>query len=150
MGLYDCKWFTRLWIVREVSHAKLGRHTAYSGAEHIDAYKLTVAARLLVCGNYATFSVVESRGVWCARILYETCNYPPGGGSFGLHLSYAGVFHCLNPRDKVFGLLGLLDSDDRRLLDVEGLIEPDYTKSVMAVYRDISRALIMLCGIAVF
>lgn len=46
--------------------------------------------------------------------------------------------HCSDPRDMVFGLLGLTDTD-------EGIIKPDYRKSVSEVYTDFASSYIRTC-----
>jgi hypothetical protein len=59
-----------------------------------------------------------------------------------LVLSMSRALDCYEPRDRVFGLLGLLQMSTRSLP-----LEPDYKKSISEIYRDATVQCINECGL---
>ncbi|KAH8742386.1 heterokaryon incompatibility protein-domain-containing protein [Hyaloscypha finlandica] len=115
-------YWTRLWIVQEIGLARNLR--IHWGSDHIEWDDFANCYPVLPndLQRSITFQLVRQRmardGLNCfLKDLLETCK-----GSL-----------CLDPRDKVYGLLGL--ADDCR----EGNLTADYSKSLFDVYEDVIR-----------
>lgn len=117
-ALYQCSWFTRLWVVQELVLAKTGRCTVYWGTERIDVRRITLAARLLIYGDATSYGGKLPRGALSAHVLHDLNNAELWGHcTLGDLLLLLGRFDCSEPRDKVYGLLGLLRQSQRKMLE---------------------------------
>ena len=115
-------YWTRLWIVQEIGLARSLR--ICWGRDHIEWDDFASLCPVLPndLQKSVAFQLVLQRqardGLSCfLKDLLDTCK-----GSL-----------CLDPRDKVYGLLGL--ADDCR----EGSLTADYSKSLFDVYEDVVR-----------
>lgn len=129
--LYSFPWFTRLWIVQEVALAHDG--ICYIDEQEIDAKIVTLAARWMVHRNYPKYtggSQVE--GVENASSMYRPSLRPLSNQLRRMHRQ-----RCYDPRDRVYGLLGLLNPS------TAAAINPDYSSPLVDVYACAIRAAIV-------
>ncbi|KAH6642531.1 heterokaryon incompatibility protein-domain-containing protein, partial [Boeremia exigua] len=119
-------YFTRLWVVQEVLLARAVRIICRGMSGHVeipwnDVHAVaTGSARWLQQHGHtkAVLALIANQGM----NRYE-----------GLRLTIARFagYECENPRDKVYGLLGIVKPKER--------LEVDYTKSVQDVFLDAAR-----------
>ncbi|KAK1826631.1 HET-domain-containing protein [Podospora conica] len=126
-ALYSFPWFTRLWVVQEAALARqavcnIGNHT-------IDMEVVALTARWMVHRRYPRhFGGSEIEGIENASNMYR-----PTGGWFGNQLRNMHRQGCKDPRDRVYGVLGLLRPE------TAAAITPDYTATVLEVYAQALR-----------
>jgi Heterokaryon incompatibility protein (HET) len=125
--LYKHPYFTRLWVIQEINASK--HRMAHCGHEIIPWVAIELVAGYIILET--TFS--KSQGFtntfcWWAStapsVLRQAKNW--------LHMLYlASNFAATDPRDVIYGLRGMMRS-------AEGgwLLDPDYSKSTLQVYRD--------------
>ncbi|KAI1204607.1 heterokaryon incompatibility protein-domain-containing protein [Annulohypoxylon truncatum] len=155
-------WFNRIWVLQEITLAKTG--TVVYGDMRIGWDRLVQAAdalRRLQLGRYTHLwrlsGAARLDSVLRCRVRIR------GSDARGEHPSRAHVelnellwqtrFHeWTEPRDRLFGILGLVKGDDVRR---EKLLEVDYMKPIAEVFRDLSIFLIrsgmlsqVLCSVA--
>lgn len=128
---------TRTWIVQEISLAKdpiylYGQYT-------FPWFGLGVAAEWMIHRSYerAEYCGAFIRGIMNASII---CAVKRGSREMDKTLMSAVHFDCSEPRDKIFGLLGLVPEPEQRLLQ-----RPDYTRPVEHVFTGATRAAIHAC-----
>lgn len=127
-ALYSLPWFTRLWVVQEVALAR--KAICHTGQHKVDAEVITLAARWMVHRCYAKhFEGSQVEGIENASSMYRPTSRPLSNQLRRMHRQ-----RCKDPRDRVYGLLGLLNPD------VATAIVPDYTLSVVDVYANAIRA----------
>lgn len=146
--LMDRDWWGRLWIVQEVVLAQsdpiimcgancLSWHVFMKGCE---------AARL---GDLTRKSAYEKKGRVERMIQREFLHqmrqqYPCRFGSrackaslsLAQTLAYTKDFHVTDPRDKIYGCLGMLSLREREL------IKPDYQKATELVFLEVTKYLL--------
>ena len=140
-SFYSADWFQRLWVVQEVALAK--QALCICGDRLIPWRAVGLAACWMVHRQYwrKEYCGHGVAGVYNAfRIM--ACDY------FQLYshklwslLELGRSFNTSDPRDKVFGLLGL--HSQKRNVRKDGAGFPDYSLSTLAVYRAATRAAIM-------
>ncbi|KAF6817868.1 heterokaryon incompatibility protein [Colletotrichum musicola] len=142
-------WFTRVWCVQEIVLARSSR--VHVGSRSFDWEKLGVTAAWFSEQNLASdYDVTrELQGVsWeNAYGMFDTSEISEL--SFLEILTTFRDFDATNPRDKVYGLLGLASEEA-----LEGFPAVDYRKSVAEVYADVvktsvdsTRTLISMCHV---
>lgn len=160
-SFYDQPWFQRLWVVQEVLPAR--EASVICGTHSIDWHLVKAAAAWytykagLIHSKYdATRQVdgiahcramnipwtVRMGSEFMAELMGQTVR-PIYQWSFADLLTTFRNRLAGDPRDKVFALLGistLHDSDSDK--GKSSLLQPDYDKPVMEVYRDATRGLI--------
>ncbi|KAK8017488.1 heterokaryon incompatibility protein [Apiospora rasikravindrae] len=123
-AVYSLPWFTRLWVVQEIGLAR--KATCYIGKSTIDAETLTLSARWMVHRRYTRhFGGQEIEGIENASSMYRPVGRPLSNQLRRMHRQ-----NCKDPRDRVYGLLGLLRPS------IATAIIPDYNKSLVQVYAD--------------
>ncbi|KAK2780550.1 ankyrin and het domain protein [Colletotrichum kahawae] len=131
---FDLPWFKRLWVKQEIILAKgaaifvIGKqeftwddfcggasYLMNIGIPHSEAFgeRKRQDFRELLMKAWMTFSYGESRHIYTTLRLVNECE-------------------CLDPRDKIYGILGL----HREALQI---VEPNYNKDHRDVYTDFSR-----------
>lgn len=118
--ILDASYWTRLWVQQEVL---LARHVILaSGKTFVPATLLHRAVELV-----NEFRMVEPVLVIAA--------WSSGPYSYSLleAVDHFSEKICLNPRDKVYGLLGMLDEDIRKRIIV------DYNRPVIDVFREVTQ-----------
>ncbi len=131
--IYRRNWFTRVWVVQELAVAKPA--TVLCGGRRVPWAYFTPAA--------ACLQTASSIHYWDARFRFDfdrfgymdTCHaqFETGSPTHLLDLLSATRSHfSMDPRDKVFAVLGLA-SDAETLLP-----NPDYSKSTVEVYSTLA------------
>ena len=132
--LYSNTWFTRIWIVQEVAFAPV---IMCIGNHEVSWPCVAAAARWLLSKSY-TYVQEDSeryRQAWYIYFLRLIIPRAPLALQELLNLVNS---NSTDPRDKVFGLLGLLDEERR----ASSSLQPNYTKDVLEVYVDTMRYII--------
>nr|POE61748.1 heterokaryon incompatibility protein 6, or allele [Quercus suber] len=124
-------WFQRLWVLQEA--------------------KLASNQSIIQCGEYEMPLRRFGNAIWCAAVKAEgqtsglqaqlfdagDATVPQLDGPFMTTLLRLNQKACLDPRDRVYGALGLAPQS------LASRIIPDYTRPVADVYKDFCLA---LCG----
>ena len=125
---YSHSYFTRVWAIQEVNANK--ERLLHYGHEKIEWDRVDLVAGYIIMETAFSksfdFTSVYCR--WAAAMTTELIRQPKNW-LFMLYL--ASNFSSMDPRDKIYGLLGLMN-----LSDGAGLQDPDYNKSTVEVYRD--------------
>ncbi|KAL4730836.1 hypothetical protein ACLX1H_002878 [Fusarium chlamydosporum] len=145
LWLFKRRWFSRVWVIQE---SVLARHAVVQfGSYQISWHWVGIAAALIVNNPTLTPDGLEREtiptGVSNAYLMYrlsESQIY-----SQRLMLSLAQLlqvtrqFQCKEPRDKVYGLLGLHVTDS-----IMEKITPDYSSetSTEKIYEDVARLML--------
>jgi len=124
-------WFHRLWIWQEIRLAKLNA-MVMCGADTMHWEKL----RTLLCCIYKKGNLIPSETLGSQDPLtlldngsyLAICSRPP----LLLLLKMMRHSRCIDPRDRVYGILGLSSKMEMRID-----LRPDYEKSVMDIYMDL-------------
>ena len=138
-------WFKRLWIRQEIHlGAKNVRHNA-----------------ILMCGSKSILWTLFSKGVLCCIVLRQALESPDVKGldteceelvyslckdkylSFKELLVDARQSQCSDPRDKVYGILGMLQESDPKL---QQWMKPDYSIGTSQVYSKVFKYVMMKEG----
>ncbi|KAI1172249.1 heterokaryon incompatibility protein-domain-containing protein [Nemania sp. FL0916] len=126
-ALYSLPWFTRLWVVQEIALAR--KAVCQIGVHSVPADTITLAARWMVHRRYPKhFDYDEVEGIENASSMYK-----PTLRSLSNQLRRMHRQRCADPRDRVYGLLGLLRPK------VASAITPDYTLPLVNVYSSALR-----------
>lgn len=149
--VYESAWFTRMWIVQE---ALLASHlTLYFGVNMLDwvdfervmilLHTVNAAIRLPIPSRDSFFkhawSLIEVRDHWHR----SSQGNPNQALEVAFYMSQLRRRSCKDGRDRVFALKGLLR--DRSNL----IIQPDYSKTVVQVYTELTRSQLGLGNIGV-
>jgi len=119
------RWFRRIWVLQEVLVAN--RAIFLLGPLSIERGRLLAVRRFSSQWTTSSHPIVPLFLLWMMNFRALTM----------IEVLYlASWCDATDPRDKVYGLLGLLPEKFSRH------IEPDYTKSVMEVYKDATVACI--------
>ncbi|KAJ8109811.1 hypothetical protein OPT61_g7183 [Boeremia exigua] len=121
-------YFTRLWVVQEVLLARAVRIMCYGTSGHVeipwdDVHAVATGSSLWLQQHGHTKAVL-------ALIANQGMNRYEG---LRVTIARFSGYECENPRDKVYGLLGIVKPKER--------LEVDYTKSVQDVFLDAARTL---------
>lgn len=138
---YSAELFSRLWIVQEISLAR--RPTCFFGDTAIPWIDVGLAAEWMIHRNY-------ERPEYCGKYLQGITNC-----SIISHLrarlsrvdgmlTSSMHFKTSEPRDKIFGLLGLIQQEES--MDEDTLIAVDYMLPVKDVYTMATKAVITATG----
>jgi hypothetical protein len=138
LPLFGLPWFSRLWVFQE---AVLSIHCTIVFGSHT-TFELNDLERgaYLIC-RHAGHDGSVSRGVdLTMRVLLQQGNLRSGSRLLKL-VSESVDQECSDPRDYIFGLLGLTLWAKHRLRWPH-LIQPNYVKSVSDCMRDATRVMI--------
>jgi hypothetical protein len=136
MALFSLRYWRRLWIVQEVVLARQFR--VQCGSCFIDGRRLIDLLVYLKLTSRAADAlpsyVLRVADTAAAKVLYYKCDMEQlssRSGGLGLVDTLVGFAHtrCGDPRDKIYGLLGIAG-------DVEGL-KPDYGQTPLGLYNDL-------------
>ncbi|OBR05707.1 heterokaryon incompatibility protein [Colletotrichum higginsianum IMI 349063] len=135
------QWFTRVWCVQEIVLARSSK--AYIGSHSLDWIKLGVTAAWLSEQSLATDYNVpdELEGLsWdTAYSMFDTDGLSESS-LLDILVTFRD-FDATDPRDKVYGLLGLVGEEN-----LKGFRGVDYGKSVVDVYADVVRISVEASG----
>ncbi|KAI1205634.1 uncharacterized protein F4807DRAFT_464515 [Annulohypoxylon truncatum] len=137
-SFFSSPWHTRLWPIQEVCLAK--EAICHRGQHTILWSKIALAARWMYHRKYWTIGNQRCRGLDCAAEVYHS-----SGGPNGLyeHLQLCPYFDATDPRDKIFGLLGLRPPSSPGAEGQSFAIVPNYQRmSLKDVYAAAARVAI--------
>ena len=124
---YSHPYFTRVWVVQEISANK--ERILHCGNEKIEWERVDLVAAYIIMepAFSKSFGFTDTYCWWVSTVTELTRN--PRNWLSMLYL--ASTYSCLDARDVIYGLRGLMEfSNGGELLD------PDYSKPVLEVYRD--------------
>ena len=140
-ALLNQLWFTRAWIVQEVSVAKSA--LLIYGRQERDGEIFSNGIEAGLCkGGFQTvyLDILRTEDIQYLRALSSVRNTIvqsfPVGELFNLLIQFRRR-HATNPRDKGFSLLGMIDGSFEELR-----LQPDYHLSIMEVYSKTAAAII--------
>jgi hypothetical protein len=157
---FNCSWFTRVWIVQEVisapGHSVSNMTLAYGDTEFDWETVSIVVGGLYATRNmehvarytdYPDLNASPTRLIQIvdnARSTRRTTFFPNeepitiGGYNsvFWEFLITAQRLSSTDPRDKIYGMLGVIEPDVRSTLRIK--LQPDYTKSAVDLYTDVT------------
>jgi hypothetical protein len=128
---YSHRYFTRIWVIQEISaneQREINIGTFKTTWDHLDL----VASYLDIEPSLAATSYFSKAHCWWVSTIAEMSSLPDKWLSI---LYLASNFECLDARDVIYGLRGLMNLDNG-----EELLNPDYGKSLTSVYRDAVKA----------
>lgn len=131
---YSHPYFTRVWVIQEISANK--ERLVRCGRERIEWEWVDLVAGYIIMepAFSKNFGFTDTYCWWVSTIT-ELARSPKNWLS---KLYLASNYSCLDARDVIYGLRGLMEvSDGGELLD------PDYSKSALEVYRDSVEAAIL-------
>ena len=140
LALFEREYWNRLWVVQEVMHGKDIR--VYCGRSSVSWDTYTTASEILqhygadlvrITGDLSTISSRYHSWVEALAKTGPRALRPATGAFPGLFdaLRYHRWKSCADPRDKVYGLLGIIPQYEREEIVV------DYNKSVVVVYINV-------------
>lgn len=131
---YSHPYFTRVWIVQEISANK--ERLLLCGREQIEWERVDLVAGYIIMESAfsKSFGFTDTYCWWVSTLTELTRN--PKNWLSMLYL--ASTYSCLDARDVIYGLRGLME-----LSNGSELLEPDYSKSTLEVYRDSVEAAII-------
>ncbi|KAI0973321.1 heterokaryon incompatibility protein-domain-containing protein [Xylaria arbuscula] len=125
--LYQHALFTRVWIIQEVNASK--NRIVYCGHQTFswDAIELVAGYIILETAFSQSRGFTDTYCWWASTLSSDL----PKGENW-LHMLYlASNFSATDPRDVIYGLRGMIKCEDGGWL-----LDPDYSKSTVDVYRD--------------
>lgn len=127
--------FSRVWVVQEVAVA--AKSTLICGTEEVDAKIVLELTRWLAKSYFLHTSEPLSSSLATVEQMWEVCWLVKANGCLSTTevLNSGRFLQATDPRDKIFGMFGLLD----RTHASTSLLTPDYTKPVNFVIRDAVR-----------
>ena len=150
-SFFSCAWFQRLWVLQETVLAK--DPYCIRGEYTLQWDKVGRVAQELAFQAYShDFDLGRALpGIDAAEVYERSRKVVP---EFRNLLKIGSRLRCSDPRDNVYGLLGVLQamsdrakSQDQELLaDLQPIIKPDYSKPVETVYSQATRAAIVSEG----
>ncbi|KAF2248538.1 HET-domain-containing protein, partial [Trematosphaeria pertusa] len=137
-NFYGLPWFRRIWCVQEI---RLASHSAILwGDAELDWYDIGQTVfwifGILVRNEFGGHALPTPIRYWNAMAM--CCNYGPMKNTLIDLLDNHRDFKATDPRDKVYGILNLLEFTHGSPID----ISVDYSKSVAEVYEDMTVAAI--------
>ncbi|KAL9118904.1 MAG: hypothetical protein Q9187_004543 [Circinaria calcarea] len=143
--LFERPYFQRVWVVQELAVASSA--IARCGALTIPWDRIEYVARLLVStgwiGSLKNVYGIKTRPAFVRTISNCRLSFHELQGGPGIPLSLllcsGRRFQATDPRDKIIALMGLANNAGP---DKSSSIVPDYSKSIVDLYRDITGHLI--------
>jgi hypothetical protein len=125
---YSHSYFTRVWVIQEVNANK--ERLLHCGHEKIEWERVELVAGYIIMETAfsQSFGFTNAYCWWAANVATERIREPKNW-LFMLYL--ASNFSSMDTRDAIYGLRGLM-----KFSDGAGLLDPDYSKSTVEVYRD--------------
>ena len=128
---YSHLYFTRLWVIQEVNASS--SRMVHCGHENIEWDRVDLVAGYIIMDTAFTkrFGFSETHCWWASIITTERMRNPRNWLAM---LYLASNFSCLDNRDMIFALRGLMHLSEGT--PQAALLNPDYAKSTLEVYRD--------------
>jgi hypothetical protein len=136
--LFNRSWFWRLWVFQEITLARTA--VARIGSAELDWRWIGRAAALLRTRYHGICNTLSIGGVFNAYLMFRCSRQSDLEAiqpDFMRLLRLTRQFEVSDPRDRVYGLLGIRTPDNR---PGEGLLfmQPDYKLSVNELWRKIA------------
>jgi len=149
-ALFSQPWFQRIWCVQEVA---LARHAVVLWGDFEMAWKWLGLAAARLRFNYSATQLGDGvEGISNAYLAYRISrghdvHVTPHTPSFFQLLSMTRRFESTDPRDRIYGLLGLptTDTDPKK---GSLFLDPDYSLSVDSVYQQLAERVIQAGNLA--
>ncbi|KAL7905894.1 heterokaryon incompatibility protein domain-containing protein [Trichoderma velutinum] len=133
-NLFQRQWFERLWIRQEII---LSRDAVVQCGLQIIPWKRFRRALFVIAGkDFSSVRPGSELSNWITvirprlRLLYQVCTTK--STTFGDLRYNFGLSRCQDPRDRIYGVLSILDEREQSL----GIV-PDYSKETQVIYRDV-------------
>ncbi|KAI0502939.1 HET-domain-containing protein [Xylaria bambusicola] len=140
-------WFQRLWIVQEA--ALSAANTCFCGRDFSISLNVLLRVAIWLCYHRPSLSpwfwnndaLHDVADLWS---LVDNKNPAPADGNYSDPDSMTSLLlrsqyrHCSDPRDKVFGILSLLNKEDENSPETS-LLEVDYRRPCHEIMRDATR-----------
>ncbi|KAI0858709.1 heterokaryon incompatibility protein-domain-containing protein [Xylaria cubensis] len=163
---YNLKWFCRVWILQEIALARSAM--VLWGTFEIDWEWIGLSAAIIRT-NYPRLTALRQTSQKVGLYTYKTYLNPrvvPTGilnayfmyrisrsqvyfkaPRFTFHqlLTLTRQFKCEDPRDQIFGILGIPTTDQSPAQETPFIL-PDYTKSIAEVYQEVANRIIDSSG----
>lgn len=134
-ALFARSWYERLWVQQEVYLAR-GRATFVCGSSTISSEEFNGAVQSVMLRLTKSFERVNQKW-WEERFpLLWDLSHSKYDESLPELVRRTQFTKCTDPRDKIYGVLGLLTPSDQGILK---LLKPDYHIDVMALYERVSQ-----------
>ena len=150
-------WWRRIWVQQEfVLATRLALHCGSRCLNHDTLSTFDISSYEIISGwNYSTYDYTVFSEMWQGfsnlhyflgmrqtHVQLGHAQRSPGHVQsrmrhFLRSLSYGRNFHCANPRDSIYGLLGLAPND------FASIVDPDYNSSVAEVLQHTAVLLIL-------
>jgi hypothetical protein len=148
---FSLPWFRRVWVLQEAFSqtaitARLGKHSVPWGSIILAGLWQSFLARDYTASSQPSIrsSPQQNAGYLPELWLGLLHTRVPRGLSMIELVCRARDFHASDPRDKVFGLLGLANDIDADTKFIN--LRPDYTRSKTQVYTGFARDIIRKTG----
>jgi hypothetical protein len=124
---YSRPYFTRVWVIQEIGANK--NRVLHCGHETVEWNRVDlVACYIIMESSFSKSFGFTGTYCWWAATVAELIRKP----SHWLFMLYlASNFSCLDARGVIYGLRGFM-----KFSDGAGLLDPDYSKPTVEVYRD--------------
>jgi hypothetical protein len=148
-ALFDCSWFWRLWVVQE---AVLARSASLMwGQGEIPWRWVGLAAAIIRTNYYQVLRSFKMAGIYNAYLMYRVSPashfaHPFRPVSFLQMLRLTRQFESTDPRDRIYGLLGMPMLDNNPETGAL-FIQPDYSLSVDEVFQRVGDGVMAQSGL---
>lgn len=131
---YSHRYFTRVWVIQEISANK--ERLVHCGRETIEWERIDLVAGYIIMEPAFSkgFGFTNTYCWWVTAMTELTRNRK----NWLSKLYLAPTYSCLDARDVIYGLRGLMEVSNGG-----ELLSPDYSKSALTVYRDAVEAAIL-------
>jgi len=139
-ALFDQPWFKRLWVIQEVTLSRAAE--LYWGYGSIDFILIGRATTHVLDHYYESFvQYAAFSGLDNCDIMFNIWTKQLGNFSFFDTLQFTRDFKASEPKDKIFGMLGLTTSDS----NPDGMLfmEPDYSLDTVEVYTYVATKILV-------
>jgi hypothetical protein len=144
LDLWSRNYFKRMWIIQELALNK-ALSMIMCGTERFSRVTMQVACRWAQshAGDIArrlNDASLDHDTIWRAAYdIYSLITLPGTGEDVERVFDLARKAQVTNPRDKIYGMLGLLPPD------MVQRIQPDYSKSKDEIYMEFARLMLARC-----
>ena len=136
--LFDRSWFWRLWVFKEIVLARAA--VVRMGHAEIDWKWIGLAAAILRTTYHGTCEKIKLGGVYNAYLMFRSSgqsDLPRVKFDFLRLLRLTRQFEVTDPRDRIYGLLGIT-TDDNKPNEGRLLVRPDYTLSTGRLWKKLA------------
>lgn len=136
----SCTWFKRGWVIQEL--ASSFKAYMFWGHARIDVDWISLASRALVAPNLSRDHDEALRRFYAICHIRRTQIEAGWSCSFHDLIVFSRNFDFSDPRDRIYGLLGL-HATDRGWADNSPFVKPDYGASVLECFQRVTEKLLL-------